>query len=213
MKLQGDAMALVWFEYSQMPQANCLMLLLHGRGTTGEDLKPLAETLYLPTVRFILPTAPLALGPDAYQWYDFATADQDIPRSVALIQELVRELQVSYGPVPVLIGGFSQGAVMALAAGLTLEPRPLALVALSGYLHQLPTQPTGNPPAIFIAHGENDPVIPASAGRKAAQTLQKAGLTVTYEEFPIGHGISMDVAAAVHEFLCGVLGVETVGED
>ncbi len=189
-----------WIEYSPCDQPKVLMILLHGRGTTGHDLYPLAEALDLPEVRFILPTAPLPLDPGAYQWYDFNHSQEQIPPHGVLIQELLAALRQQSGPLPVVLLGFSQGAVMTLEAGLTLKPTPLALVALSGYLFRLPALTAPLPP-ILIIHGDQDRVIPVQAGRNSSQSLQNQGLTVTYREFPLGHGISLEVVAAVREFL------------
>ncbi len=196
---------LTWFETTFTARPTHLLLALHGRGTNGHDLEPLAQALDLPQVRFIFPTAPLEMGSDAYQWYDFDHDSREIPDSSQQLHDLIAELRQQYGNLPVIILGFSQGAVLTLEAGLTLSPPPLALVALSGYLHRLPPLTRADLP-IFIAHGTKDNVIPIQAGRATQAALQKVGLPVVYQEFPIGHGISTAVVGEVRQFLLRLLG-------
>jgi len=196
---------LTWTELSSSPEPTTLLIALHGMGTNGRDLEPLAEELDLPHVRFIFPTAPLPMAPGAYQWYDLAQPEQDIPESVAALQRLVTEVQAKFGPLPVILLGFSQGAVMTVETGLGLVPRPLALVALSGYLYHMPELAPPPHPPIFIAHGVQDGVVSIRFGRSMVKTLTQAGLDVAYQEFPIGHGISLEVVQAIRQFLLPLL--------
>ena len=79
-----------------------------------------------------------------------------------------------------MLGGFSQGAVMAYSLGLGAgRPRPSSLLALSGFI---PTVDGWEPdlespfPPIAIAHGAYDPVIPvefARAGEGAARARRR----------------------------------------
>jgi phospholipase/carboxylesterase len=92
-----------------------------------------------------------------------------------------------------VLGGFSQGAVMAyalaLAAGL---PRPAGLIALSGFIPTVPgfeLDLSAPLPPVAIGHGTFDPVIEVGWGRRAHQTLAGAGADVTYRESPLPHTI------------------------
>ena len=66
-----------------------------------------------------------------------------------------------------VLGGFSQGAVMAYALGLgPARPSPAAIIALSGFIPTLTgfdraEYPPGLP--VAIGHGSLDPVIPFSS--------------------------------------------------
>jgi phospholipase/carboxylesterase len=94
----------------------------------------------------------------------------------------------------IVLGGFSQGAVMSYALGLGEgRPRTAAMLAMSGFVPtvdgweldlETPFQPIG------IVHGTYDPVIPVEFGRRARDVLEAAGADVLYREFPIEHSIA-----------------------
>ncbi|WP_218081222.1 alpha/beta hydrolase [Anthocerotibacter panamensis] len=193
--------ALTWLETTSSSHPTHLLIALHGMGTTGQDLQPLADAFQLPNTRFIFPTAPLAMGAHAYQWYELSDPGRHIPQSVAQLHHLVAQLHEHYGPLPTILLGFSQGAVMTLEAGLTLQPRPIALVALSGYLYRLPDLGAPPYPPVLVAHGLRDQVVAVEFGRKIPPMLGASGVQVTYREFPIGHGISLEVVETVRTFL------------
>jgi len=105
----------------------------------------------------------------------------------------------------IVLGGFSQGAVMSFALGLGRgRPRPAALVALSGFV---PTVEGWEPdleapfPPIAIVHGSHDPVIPVGFARSARTLLEAAGAELLYRETPAQHwidpGVVPELAALV----------------
>ncbi len=126
------------------------VIWLHGLGADGYDFVPVVkelEALGAPALRYVFPHAPMIPvtindGFVMRAWYDIRTADlarredeAGIRASQAAVQRLV-EHEVGRG-VPrarIVLAGFSQGAAIALQAGLR-QAEPLAgLVALSGYL-------------------------------------------------------------------------------
>jgi phospholipase/carboxylesterase len=93
-----------------------------------------------------------------------------------------------------VLGGFSQGAVMSYALGLSRgRPQPAALVALSGFIPTVERldldldDRRGLP--VAIGHGTYDPVIGVEWARQARERLEAAGAAVTYRESPLPHGI------------------------
>jgi phospholipase/carboxylesterase len=102
-----------------------------------------------------------------------------------------------YAPEQIVLGGFSQGAVMSYALGLGVgRPRPRALVALSGFIPTVDGWAADlvSPfPPIAIAHGTYDSVIPVEFGRQARATLEAAGADVLWLESPIEHSIDPQV--------------------
>jgi phospholipase/carboxylesterase len=93
-----------------------------------------------------------------------------------------------------VLGGFSQGAVMTYALGLAKgRPRPAALIALSGFVPTVPgfeldLESRAELP-VAIGHGAFDPVIGVEWGRRASATLEAAGLDVLYGELPLPHAV------------------------
>jgi phospholipase/carboxylesterase len=178
------------------------LVLLHGRGADEHDLYPLLDALD-PERRLhgYTPRGPLALPPGGAHWYVVPRVGYPDPASFAESYALLTGWLDELPYERIVLGGFSQGAVMAYAAGLGEgRPRPAALVVFSGFI---PTVEGWRPdlsspfPPIAIAHGTYDSVIPVEFGRAARDTLAAAGADVVYRESPIDHSID---PAALREF-------------
>ena len=115
-------------------------------------------------------------------------------------------------PVPidrVVIGGFSQGAVMSWALGLGAgRPRPAAILALSGFMPEVEgfeldlAGLAGYP--IAVAHGSLDPVIPVEFGRAAAERVREAGAELLWRETPVPHTIDPRLLPELQAFVAAV---------
>jgi len=170
------------------------LVLLHGRGADEHDLAPLLDALD-PERRFdgYTPRGPLTLPPGGAHWYVVPRVGYPDPptfhESYALLSKWLDELPHER----IVLGGFSQGAVMAYAAGLGEgRPRPAALLAFSGFIPVVEGwRPDLSPPfpPIAIAHGVYDSVIPVEFGHRARDILVAAGADVLYRESPIDHAI------------------------
>jgi phospholipase/carboxylesterase len=183
----------LWREPAGEPAG--VLVLLHGRGADEHDLYPLLDLLD-PERRLlgVTPGAPHHLPPGGRHWYalggiptpDPATFHATAPRLARFLDDL---------PLPfdrVVLGGFSQGAVMSYAMSLGPDrPRPAALVAMSGFLPRVADWPlrferlAGVP--VGIAHGSLDPVIPAQFASEAEATLTAAGADVLRLSSPVPH--------------------------
>jgi phospholipase/carboxylesterase len=176
------------------------LVLLHGRGADEHDLFPLLDA-FDPERRLqgYTPRAPLALPPGGAHWYHVPRVGFPDP---ATFREGYEALTEWFDALPfdagdIVLGGFSQGAVMthALAWGEG-RPRPRAVIAMSGFIPTVEGwQPDFTPPfpPVAIAHGTYDPVIPVDFGREARATLEAAGAEVLYLESPIEHSIDPQV--------------------
>jgi phospholipase/carboxylesterase len=172
------------------------LVLLHGRGADEHDLQPLLDAVD-PEQRLhgYTPRAPLSLPPGGAHWYAVPRVGYPDPATFAAGFSALAEWfdALPYPAEHIVLGGFSQGAVMSYALGLGAgRPRTGALLALSGFIPTVdgwqadlesPFQP------IAILHGAHDPVIPVEFGRRARTTLEGAGADVLYREYPIGHWI------------------------
>jgi phospholipase/carboxylesterase len=94
----------------------------------------------------------------------------------------------------VVIGGFSQGAVMSYALGLGAgRPPPAGIVALSGFIptvegFELDLAGRAGLP-VAVGHGEYDPIIGIEWGRDARDRLATAQVDLTYREYPLPHAV------------------------
>jgi phospholipase/carboxylesterase len=177
-------------------EAEGALVLLHGRGADEHDLFPLLDALD-PERRLhgYTPRAPLALPPGGAHWYAVPRVGYPDPETFrAGLAELTAWFDaLPFPPERIVLGGFSQGAVMAYALGLGRgRPRPAALLAFSGFIPTVEGwEPDLEPPfpPLAIAHGVYDPVIPVEFARSARGVLEGAGAEVLYRESPIEHWI------------------------
>ncbi|HYU61476.1 MAG TPA: phospholipase [Solirubrobacterales bacterium] len=168
------------------------LVLLHGRGADENDLFPLLD--YLDPERWFLgvtPRGPFWLPPGGAHWYAVREIGYPDPEtflaSFAQAAELIDTL--GFPPDRIVLGGFSQGAVMTYALGLGEgRPRPAAMLCFSGFIptvegFELDLSPPL--PPIAIGHGTYDDVIGVEWGRKAHELFPHAA----YRESPLPHTI------------------------
>ena len=173
-----------------------LLVLLHGRGASEHDLFPLLDVLD-PERRLlgVTPRAPLALPPGGAHWYAFYRLGEPDAGTFAQGYALAAEWLDGLGfpPQRTVLGGFSQGGMMAYALSLFVgRPRPAALFALSSFVPTVPgfELDLESPlPPIAIGHGTHDEVIGVEWGRGARDLLVGAGADVLYREYPLGHSV------------------------
>src|ERR1700751_741753 len=124
-------------------QPEGLLVLHHGRGTSEEDLLPLADLLDPERrVNVAAPRGPLQLpGPPGYHWYAVLRVGHPDPGTFAIayrqLAQFHDELWERTGVTPerTVLGGFSMGTVMSYALGLGPDrPRPARILAFSGFL-------------------------------------------------------------------------------
>ena len=183
---------------------NPLLLLLHGYGSNEEDLfsfaSELPEEYYVISVR-----APYDLQPYGHAWYaihfdadenkfsDDVQAQQSRDLIASFIDEVVEKYPIAKEQVTLI--GFSQGSILSYATALSYPEKISRVVALSGYLNENILAPEYQKKAnqhlqFYISHGTVDQVIPVDWARKAKPFLENLGFSVTYKEYPIGHGVS-----------------------
>ena len=118
------------------------LIWLHGLGVDGSDFesfqKELSQFGELNNVRMVLPSAPLrditAYNMKMNGWYDLfdetfeEETKEDIDgmnQAAETITALIEEERQKYPDSPIWLGGFSQGAAMAILVGLS-QITPLA---------------------------------------------------------------------------------------
>jgi phospholipase/carboxylesterase len=191
-----------------------LVVLMHGYGAPGTDLVPLWRALSVPKdVRFVFPEAPLELGFGGRAWWpidmlrlqDRFTRDgaarliDEVPAGIdearaallGLLDALERDFAAPASKT--VLGGFSQGAMLATDTVLRSD-RPFAgLTVLSGTLvshaQWLPLMPARKGLPVLQSHGRADPVLPFAVAEQLRDELTGAGLQLEFIPFNGGHGI------------------------
>nr|WP_314547327.1 esterase [uncultured Massilia sp.] len=186
-----------------------LLILLHGVGGQPADMAPLGARLAAagPDVRIEAPPAalPYDLGPRGHQWFsvDGITEDNRPDRIRAALPAFVETVQAlqrrhGAGPQDTVLAGFSQGAIMALAA---CADGWLArhVIAIAGRFAPLPERWDGRT-AVSLVHGRMDGVMPAEHSRRAAEHLAALGAPVALDLVPRAvHMLSPAILAAAEQ--------------
>ena len=194
-----------------------LLVLFHGRGSDERDLFPLLDVLD-PERRLlgVTPRGPLSLPPGGAHWYAFQQVGYPDPSTFLETYSAVSEWLDGFDYEHVVLGGFSQGAVMTYSLGLGRErPRPAALVALSGFIptvegFELDLEPPL--PPVAIGHGTYDPVISVEWSRQAKHLLEDAGAHVLFREYPLQHSIDPAFLGELAPWIASALYERETGE-
>jgi phospholipase/carboxylesterase len=192
------------------------LVLFHGRGADEHDLFPLLAALD-PERRFVgaTPRGPLSLPPGGAHWYVLGGIGTPEPTtfqaSYSAATEWLDGFLAEHGLAHdrLVLGGFSQGGVMAYSLGLGRgRPRPAALTVFSSFIPSVPgfeLELSPPLPPIAIGHGTQDPVIGVEWGRQAREILEAAGADVLYRETPMSHQLDPQFVAEVAAWLAGVI--------
>ena len=193
------------------------VVLLHGYGSDGNDLIGLAPywQASLPDAVFVSPNAPqpcrqLANG---FQWFDIsfdgdrlARRQEGVATARPVLLEFLDDLwsQTGIAPEQTILAGFSQGAMMALHTGLSLERPLMGIIAFSGAF--LPPDGFGSASRakspVCLVHGDSDEVVELQHSADAEVALRLAGYDVSYHVSPgVGHGIAPDGLAFATAFI------------
>lgn len=203
------------------------VVILHGFGASGDDLVPLAHEIDAPPgTRFVFPAAPIELaqwgGARAWWMIDIETLMRDtrdrsgeIPAGLvaarAQMTDLVSELGALGGPL--VLGGFSQGAMLSCDVALHGEQPLAGLVLMSGTLiargEWEPRLVARRGLRVLQSHGREDPVLPFKAAERLRDLLRGGGLEVEWVPFSGGHGIAPVVLDRLGGFLGDALGGRT----
>jgi phospholipase/carboxylesterase len=191
-------------------EAEAALVLFHGRGADENDLFPLLDVLD-PDRRLhgYTPRGPLSLPPGGAHWYIVPRVGYPDADTFAASYDTASEWLDSLPHERVILGGFSQGCVMALALGLGAgRPRPLAIAGFSGFIPVVagwePDLDAPLPP-VALGHGTYDPVIDVNFGRAARDALLAAGAEVLYQEYPLPHTLDQQFLADVSAWLLAKL--------
>jgi phospholipase/carboxylesterase len=207
-----------------------VLVLLHGYGAGGDDLVPLAGVLnQSPELRFVFPAAPLApaelaaYGGRAWWPIDIAAmqlaAAQGKARERALetpaglaeartmIDALLGEVQRELGVAPehIVLGGFSQGAMLAcdvaLHSALPLAGLVLLSTTLLSQTEWQPRMAARKALPVLQTHGLQDPLLPVVQARALRDLLRAAGVAVKWLEFQGGHELPQPVLRELAVFV------------
>jgi len=180
-----------------------LLVLMHGIGSNEQDLFGLAAEVP-PRFHVVSLRGPFTMGPGGYAWFEFSVARDGSRRIDAAqeaasreaitqtVQALARQLDVPHARV--VLGGFSQGGIMALSLLRTQpELQQAAMVMHSRLLPEVDA--LAAPPealagkSLWVSHGLQDGVIPLANAQAIRAKAATWPLVLTYNEYPGAHEI------------------------
>ena len=234
----GDLQCVV-VQATDVAPARGLAVLCHGYGASADDLVDLAAYMVQrnPTLdgyRFVFPTAPIDLTPmgmpggrawwplnmaalaEAVAAQRFDELHQQEPPGIETarekLQSTIEAAQAELGhDVPLVLGGFSQGAMITMETALrsTLRP-PALLIQWSGCLIckdlWAATLDRLSDTVVLQSHGTADPVLPFGSGRALADLIDGHTAGGTFESFDGPHTIPPSAIDSVADAMAGLLG-------
>ena len=197
------------------------LVLMHGYGSRADQWLQFEEIIKVPNDgRLVLLQGPLRgpmSGSRGWWWLnieghipegqrlpDFSIAN---PAGIKVASRLVRDyLEDIDGAI--VLGGFSQGAMLTGEIAFQTDQQLSAIVLLGGttvneaaWVEQFPAR---RDLPIFIAHGRDDGVLPFAIAERFANKLKSAGLQVTWYPYDGGHSVPASVIVAMNAFLARI---------
>ncbi len=168
-----------------------LVVLCHGYSANAAEMAVFVESWapWLPGAAFMAPDAPqpFEMLPSGFQWFSLQDRTPTVleagARAAAPLLNATIDAECTRLGIPpdqVALVGFSQGAMMALHAGLRRSPVPACILAYSGALLDTPALGTelGGHPPVLLVHGEQDGVVPFSRAGASETALRRLGIPV-----------------------------------
>jgi phospholipase/carboxylesterase len=205
------------------------LVLLHGYASSAEHWIPYSQSIALPpNGRFLFPQAPETTqrtdgGTDGRAWWeldleshlrqgkDGIDLTREDPEGLKQAARKVRSFLSIEGNSksrPFILGGFSQGAMVACQIAFLSDEPMRALVVLSGTPVNEKEWRTamgrrkGLP--VFMSHGTKDTILPFKLAERLKAEMIAAGMSVTFARFEGSHEIPAEVVIAMNDFLAKI---------
>ena len=203
------------------PDAPLTLVLLHGYAMRPADLSPFAHSLGVPAF-FLFPQGPLCSPGGGHAWWGvdeeareiaIAAGPRDLtnehPQGLAAARlQLGRFLDAvttEYHQRRTVIGGFSQGGMLALDWVLrgTRPPDGLILLSSSRLAIEdwLPQRNRLQNLPVFVSHGTTDTDLAYATGERLRDFVLESEARLEWVPFEGGHEIPLIVWRALRKFL------------
>lgn len=215
-------------DYLEIPgdREAATIVLLHGFGASNEDLLALSTVFSAPkNPTWIFPNAPTTISLGLFDrgriWFDvdipllqkafheknFAAIEDAFPEKIHSIREKLDQflIDLELDPSRLIIGGFSQGAILAIELALYARECFRGLVIFSGTLlhkkiwSELLAHKTNL--RFLQTHGKEDTLLPLFLAKELYQVFQSSGLQGKFHEFDGGHEIDHSSLMQFKKFL------------
>jgi phospholipase/carboxylesterase len=200
-----------------LAEAAGVMILLHGRGGSAEDILSLAGEFDVPDLAYL---APEAAGNSWYPFSFLSPIEQNEPWLTSALQKIQRTIQsveqVGIEAGRVVLCGFSQGACLATEYVARHAMRYGGLIAFTGGLIGPPEADlshsgdlAGIP--VFFGSGDPDPYVSWNRVQQSAEILTGMGASVTSQRYPgRPHTITHEEIELAKRLIQGAFGSKAV---
>jgi phospholipase/carboxylesterase len=172
-------------------EINSAVILFHGYGGDGKDISMLSLNWkrHMSNTVFICPNGhePCAINPSGYQWFDLTKENPDYILNQSIIAEnkikqFINEVKQEFKLTnnQICLSGFSQGCMMSLNVGLTMEEKFLCIVGFSGKIIDQNNlkERIKNFTDTLLIHGDNDQIVPSTHLLEAKDFLIRNSIPV-----------------------------------
>lgn len=207
---------------NECEQPKAVVILCHGFGAPGTDLVPIGDELAsqpdLSECVFVFPPAPIEMDPlfDARAWWPIdiekiqqlmmegearqlrKESPELLPERRKSLSNLIDLCRVDFKVEPgqVIIGGFSQGSMLATDVALHYgQPLGGVIVWSGSLINESIWKAAATEQAklkFIMSHGRLDPVLPMKGAEDLRDMLMGAGHSVRFHEFNGQHAIPME---------------------
>ena len=191
------------------------IILLHGYGGDGKDISALSLNWkrHMPNTVFICPDGheTCIINSSGYQWFDLTKEDPDYIlkqtiKSENVIKKFIEEIKFEFNlsNSQICLSGFSQGCMMSLNVGLTVEENFCCIVGFSGKIinkNDLKNRMKNRTNTLLI-HGEADQVVPSTHLLEAEDFLIRNNVSVkTFLIKNCDHHIPIEASSKALNFI------------
>jgi predicted esterase len=193
---------------AEINNANLIVILLHGRGSSAETMLPIAEALSVEGARFTIPQAALNRWYPQTAFGPLEANEPDLSSALANIDTLLSEAHANgFSDQQIVFGGFSQGACLASEYVARNAKKYAGLFVLSGALIGPKGMPRNYPGSfdnmpVFIGGSDVDPWVSHDLISDTASVFQKMGADVDFRTYPgMAHTVNQDEIDSVQAML------------
>ncbi len=201
-ELRHEAKSNLTYIVKKVANAKNLVVLIHGYGSNEKDLFSFSNRF--PQTTVVCVRGPITMSTNAYSWYDIEFKSDGNHRrnlnqalqSESMLLQFISAIENKFKPDKIIVGGFSQGAIMSAQIALIRPETVDGIICISGMLLAKETKTNSEltekykKVKAFYGHGTQDQVLSIEKGRKCSAELKKSGIEVTTKEYPIKHKIS-----------------------
>jgi len=167
------------------------IILLHGYGGDGKDISMLSLNWkrHLPNTIFICPNGheTCSINPSGFQWFDLTKDDpkyilEESFNAEKKLSQFIEEVknQFSLDNNKICLSGFSQGCMMSINLGLTLDQEFACIIGFSGKIINQDNLKLRKKISTktFLIHGDSDQVVSANYMLEAKDFLIRNNVEV-----------------------------------